>query len=233
MPSPPPPSADPTTDLAAELPPPPPGAALSAALANLTPVSTRRPGRILAGLFALAAAIAFFVLWGSGLRPDWQALPRPWLIGMVGVWAAAGPFLLALTVLPVRGNVLPDAGRAARAAIGVGLALVVLGLFATVDAEGATRHASSFAKGWWHCTRFGLLLVVPILVGGVLFLRHVHPVGAGRIAWALGAAGGAWAGFMLQLVCPLGGGAHVGFAHGGVTFLGGALGLFGLSRLLR
>jgi hypothetical protein len=218
--------------LPSELPPPPMGSALAAALTNLGPVRTRVPGRafvvvVMVGLVAAAIGVGV-----AGLRPDARGLPLWWLLGMGALWAVAAPFLMARAILPPPGSVLPDAVRAARSAAAVAIGMIVLGLFGSVDAPGVSVHAS-FLGGFWHCTKTTLRITLPVLLAGGLLLRHVHPMGAGRIAAALGAAGGAWAGLVLHVVCPVAGGAHVGLAHGGATVIGGVLGGLVLGRFLR
>jgi hypothetical protein len=219
--------------LPSELPPPPPGGALAAALDDLHPVRTRVPGRSFVVVLAVSLVSAAIAVALAGVRPDARALPLWWLLGMGGLWALAGPFLLARAILPPAGQVLPDAARAARSAAVIATALILLGLFGSVDAPGVTAHASSFLGGFWHCTKTTLRIVLPVLLAGGLVLRHLHPMGAGRIAAALGAAGGAWAGLVLHVICALGGGAHVGLAHGGATVIGAAMGAVVLGRLLR
>jgi hypothetical protein len=218
----------------ADLPPPPASRALTAAVAQMAPVRTRVPLRTLVILVAVQLACAALVFGPLGhLRPDIHALPLPWVLAMGALLAAAGPFLLARATLPARGQVLPDPTRAGRSAIAVAFGLVLVGLVATVDADGVTRVPPSFWSGWWHCTKFALRITAPVLLAGAVLLRHLHPMGAPQIAAAVGAAGGAWAAFILHLVCPFGGGAHVGLAHGGAAVIGGALGALVLARLLR
>jgi hypothetical protein len=218
----------------ADLPPPPAGPELTAALGALAPVRTRVPLRALLVLIGVQVVCAAVVLGSLGqLRPDIHALPLPWVVAMGLLFAVAGPFLLARATLPAPGQVLPDPARAGRSALAVAFGLVLLGLFATVDADGVTAVPSSFFGAWWHCTKFALRLTLPVLLGGAVLLRHLHPIGAPQIGAAIGAAGGAWAGFVLHLVCPLGGGAHVGLAHGGAAVVGAALGAGVLAGLLR
>jgi hypothetical protein len=227
-----PPADDSLVSLDAELPPPPAGPALTAALRDLPPVRTRVPVRafvLLLAVLLICAAVTFSQL---GTRHDLGALPLAWVLAMGVIWFAAGPFVLARAVLPARGNVLPDAARAGRTAIVVAAGLVLLGLIATVDAAGVTRFPSTFLRGWWHCTTFALRITVPLLLGAAVVLRHLHPMGGGQIGAAVGAAGGAWAGFVLHLICPLGGGAHVGFAHGGAAVMGAGLGALFLGHLV-
>ena len=216
-----------------ELPPPPAGPALTAALTTLTPVRTRVPARAFWLLLAVAGLTVGLALLQFGVRRDLAALPLAWVVVLGGLWAAAGPWLLARAVLPQPGQVLPDATRAGRSAVAVAAGLVLLGLLATVDAAGVTRVPTTFWGGWWHCTKFALRITLPVLLAAAVLLRHLHPMGSGKIAGALGAAGGAVAGALLHFICPLGGGAHVGLAHGGAAVVGGVIGALLLSRLLR
>lgn len=224
---------DPMARLQAQVPPPPVGAALEAALAGIVPVRTRVPARAFAILVAFASALALWPILQAGPRQDLAALPMAWVLAMGAAFALTGPFLLARAVLPAKGSVLPEASRAGRTAIVVAVGLVLLGLVGTIDAPGVTVHPSSFLAGYWHCTRTALCITLPVLVVGALVLRHLHPMGGARIAAAIGAAGGAWAAFVLHIICPMGGGAHVGLAHGGAAVLGAALGALLFGRLLR
>src|SRR6185369_4485628 len=98
---------------------------------------TRVPLRALSILIGVQLACAALVLGPLGhLRPDIGALPLPWLLAVGALFAAAGPFLLARATLPGRGQVLPDATRAGRSTIAVAFGLVLVGLCATVDADG-------------------------------------------------------------------------------------------------
>ena len=218
--------------LGADVTPPPAGPALTAALAQLQPVRTRVPLRGFLLLLALLLACAAVTFTQLGPRRDLSALPLVWFLAMGVIWISAGPYLLARAVLPARGAVLPDAARAGRNALVVAAGLVVLGLVATVDAEGVTRVPSSFVSGWWHCTKFALRISLPVMLAAALLLRHLHPMGAVQIGAAIGAAGGAWAGFVLHVICPLGGAAHVGFAHGGAAVTGAGLGALLLGRFV-
>lgn len=224
---------DDLTQRLGELAPPPMSPALAGAAASAAPVRTRVPIRSFAVLLAVALLLAVGVVAALGLRPDAAALPLPWLVGFGAVFAIAGPFLLARAILPPAGQVLPSPARAARSALVVAVGLVVLGLVATIDAPGVTVQARSFTRGFLHCAGFSLRIILPILLAGGLVLRRVYPMGAGQVAAGIGAAAGAWAGLVLHLICPLGGPAHVGFAHGGAAAIGGALGALLLTRVLR
>ncbi len=216
---------------------PPAGPALLAEMAALRPVRTRVPARTALLLVLAAAAAALATVLGVGLRRDLPALPRGWVIAAAAVWAAGVLLALLAATLPRRAEVLPDTGRAGRVAVLVAAALLVLGLFATVNAPGVTiipaATFGAFAARWWHCTRLGLALALPLLLLGGLLSRRIFPVGAARIAAALGAAGGAAAGLALHFVCPIGGGLHVGLAHAGVVSLAAGLGALLLPRVLR
>jgi hypothetical protein len=216
---------------------PPLDPALLAEMAALRPVRTRVPARTALILVLGAVVIALATVLRVGLRRDLPALPAGWVIAVAAAWAGGLLVVLLAATLPRRGEVLPDTGRAGRSALLVAAALLLLGLFGTVDAPGVTvvpaTTWSAFAARWWHCTRLGLALALPLLLLGGLLSRRIFPVGGARIAAALGAAGGAAAGLALHFVCPVGGGLHVGLAHAGVVSLGAGLGVAALSRLLR
>lgn len=216
-----------------ELAPPPMSPALAGAAASAAPVRTRVPVRSFAFVAAVALLLAVGVVAFLGLRRDAAALPLPWLVGFGAVFALAGPFLLARAILPPAGQVLPSPARAGRSALVVAVGLVVLGLVATIDAPGVTVQPRSFTQGFLHCAGISLPLILPILLAGALVLRRVYPMGAGQVAAGIGAAAGAWAGLVLHLICPIGGPAHVGFAHGGAATIGAAVGALLLTRVLR
>lgn len=208
--------------------PPPLSAAFAAQIAAARPVRTRRPGRELALAAALSLVCPAIALWVVPVRRDLPALPMWWLILAGGLWAVAYATLLARALLPRRGDVLPDAPRAANAAMVAMGALVAFGLGLTIDAPCCTivppTTFADFAARWWHCTAFGLRITAPLLLVGAVIVRRIAWMGAGRLGMALGAAGGALAGLTLHLLCPIGGALHVGLAHGGGVVLGGILG---------
>jgi hypothetical protein len=206
---------------------PPPGPALVHALESLHPVRTRVPARTLA--IAVAAALAYPVsaIARHGLRRDLGHLPLIWLIAMTLVWTLAVALLFVRALLPRRGDVLPDAARAARTTVTVCAALIAIGLGATVDAPGYTvvppDTVTAFFAAWRHCVAFELVAVAPVFIIGAIALRHLMPTGAGRVSATLAAAGAGLAGLALLYVCPFGGALHVGFAHAGGTVVAALL----------
>jgi hypothetical protein len=218
-------------------PAPPPAAALLAAVATMKAVSTRVPARGVAALAALAVAIPAGALLAFGPRQDLAALPAAWVASMGALWVAGVALTLRAATWPPRGEVLPDTARGGLTAGLAAATLIGLGLFATVDATGSTilpePGLAAFARWWWHCTAFALKALVLVLVAGGLLLRRLFPVGAGSAGAAVGAAGGAAAGLALHLICPVGGGLHVGLAHAGAVLLGAALGALLLPLALR
>jgi hypothetical protein len=221
---------------ASDAPAPPPAAGLMAAIEGMKPVRTRVPGKSAAVLGAVLAAIPVGALSYFGPRQDLGALPVAWVIVMAVLWTAALALALLSATLPPRGEVLPDTAKARRTTIVVAVALLLLGLLATVDVPGRTivpeTTLAAFGHWWWHCTVFALEAVVPVLVVGGLLLRRLFPIGGRWAGAAVGAAGGAAAGLTLHFICPIGGGLHVGFAHAGGVLLGGLLGGLILSRPL-
>jgi hypothetical protein len=216
---------------------PPPGAALEAAIGGMKAVPTRVPGRAVALVIAAAAIFPLVSILRTGLRPDLAALPPGWVAAMGLAWAVAFVAVLLAALLPRRGEVLPDVSRATRFASIAGIGLVLLGLFATVDAPGVTQLPattwSAFGHYWWHCTLASLKVIGPVLVVGAVMLRRLFPVGGLKAAAAIGAAGGAASGLILHFICPIGGALHVGLAHAGGVAVGALLGMLALSRILR
>jgi hypothetical protein len=215
---------------------PPPAAGLRAALAGMKPVRTRRPLAAAAAVLAAAALRPLHSLYAEGLRPDFWELPALWRTLAALVWAAGLVYALKAAILPPRGAVLPDVAKAARATWLVAAGLIAFGLFATVDGPTTVVPAPTlreFSFLWWHCSAYGVLVILPPLLAGGYMLRRLFPVGARRVAAALGAAAGAAAATALHFLCPIGGGLHVGLAHAGSVLVGAALGTLLVGRVLR
>jgi hypothetical protein len=218
-------------------PPPPVSPALMGSLDGMKPVRTRVPIRTLLIVLAAGCVYPVAALAIYPLRHDLSALPTAWLVAVALVWLAGFSIPLALALLPRRQQVLPDASRAARVAVLAALTLVLTGLLFTVDAPGITilpktRWAGFFAL-WWHCVSFSLKATVPMLVAASIALRRMTVVNLSYLGAPIGAAGGALAGLTLHGLCPYGGAAHVGLAHGGGVVIGAALGALWLPVLTR
>jgi hypothetical protein len=216
--------------------PPPPSPTLVAKVESMGPVRTRAPLR---ALLVVAAAAGVFPLGAVAVYPwrrDLSALPAAWLVAVAGVWAAGFVVPLWLALVPRSGQVLPDGTRASRAAVLSALTLLLVGLFFTVDAPGFTIVPSSTWEGffrlWWHCVSFGLKVTVPTVLVGAFALRPVAVASLARLGAAIGAAGGALSGLVLHGLCPYGGAAHVGLAHGGGVAIGALLGALWMPLLV-
>jgi hypothetical protein len=211
---------------------PPANAALLQAVGTMRPVRTRVPLRALLLVLAvgLVAPIATVV---RRTREDLPFLPLAWVVAMALAWTAGVVAPLVAALLPRRGEVLADAGRAGRVAAVCASVLALLGLLATVDVPGKTTIPDSFPRAWWHCVSFGLKIAAPVLIASALVLRRLHPVGSWRVAAALGAAGGALGGLTLHFICGYGGGLHVGLAHAGGVAIAAAIGALVLPPFLR
>jgi len=229
-----------SSDLAAELqglrvlqataPPAPPSPALLASVQGMRPVRTRVPFRTL--LVVAAAAVVFPTVAVSiyPLRRDLGALPPLWFAAVAVAWLAGFLIPLSAALLPRPGQVLPNGGRARRAAVLASLTLVLVGLLFTIDAPGvtilpATRWAG-FGHLWWHCISFSFKVTIPAVIVGAIALRKLATGAAhlARLGAAIGAAGGALSGLTLHGLCPYGGAAHVGLAHGGGVVIGALIG---------
>jgi hypothetical protein len=206
---------------------PPLSGALLDAVAAMRPVRTRRPLLALVVVGLLSAAWASVAPIAFRLRPDLPYLPRAWWIAVALAWFGGAGALLFLAIVPRRRTVLPDGVRAGRAALLAATALVSLGLFFTRDAPPHTillQGAHALALGVARCTTFAVVVaLVPILVG-LAAVRRAVLQGAWRFGAAFGAAGGALGGLVLHALCPVGGGLHVGIAHGGGVVAGALLG---------
>jgi hypothetical protein len=212
----------------ASLPTPPPAPELLTALRGLEPVATRAPWRGLLAVAALAGLVPGGALLAMPWRPDLRALPRAWVLAIGAGWLVGVIVPLTLAFLPPRGEVLPDGARAGRSAWLVAALLLLMASLFTADVPGLTvlprTTWENFPRLWWHCVSFALRIIGPALLVGGLALRRValaRPTGLGA---ALGASAGALAGLALHLICPIGGAAHVGLAHGGAVLIGAALG---------
>ena len=211
---------------------PPPGVALLDAVARMRPVRPRVPVRALAAVLGVGLVLPVVMLM-RGTRADLPFLPVAWVVAMAAAWTVGVVLPLAAAVLPRRGEVLPEAARAAQVAALCAAALVLLGLVATVDAPGKTTIPTSFARAWWHCASFGLKVAVPVLLASALVMRRLYPLGSWRVAAALGTGGGALGGLTLHFICGYGGGLHVGLAHAGGVVLSALLGALVLPPFLR
>lgn len=219
-----------------DAPPPPPAVELLARVGGMQAV---RPRGRFAALAAVAAAgivapIALLAL--MSWRCDLFALPRAWVVGAAAIWFVAFATSLVTALVPARGDVLPSAGRASRAAVAAVGALAAFTLVGSVEAPGVSPR---LPPGAWplvlSCVRcISVLLPVALvfLVAGIVVLRRVLPMGARRIGVALGAAGGAMGGFVLHWHCPVAATAHVVLGHVGGVVLAALAGALLLPALL-
>ncbi|HUS64985.1 MAG TPA: hypothetical protein VMZ28_10605, partial [Kofleriaceae bacterium] len=118
---------------------PPPSPELLARLSGLRPVRPRAPRRswllaLLASAAITASGLALF-----RLRPDLAHLPIAWVIAAGLVWLAAAALPLWFTLVPTRGQVLPDARRALLAGLAALALVLLLSFFFTADAPGHSR----------------------------------------------------------------------------------------------
>jgi hypothetical protein len=107
------------------------------------------------------------------------------------------------------------------------LALIALGLVAAPGAPGHTlvvHDAHEEAAGILRCMTFGLMVALLPLTFALVALHRVLLVGSTRLMAAAGAAGGALGGLTLHVLCPVGGGLHVGLGHGGAVAVAALLG---------
>ena len=216
-------------------PPPPPSAALLSGVNSMRPVRTRVPLRTLLVVAAAAAVYPTAAIAIYPLRKDLDALPQVWFAAIAAVWAAGFVLPLGAALLPRPGQVLPDVTRAGRMAVLASLTLVLTGLLFTVDAPGVTilpvTPWAGFGKQWWHCVSFSLKVTIPAVAVGAVVLRKLNTAHLARLGAAVGAAAGALSGLTLHGLCPFGGAAHAGFAHGGGVVIGALLGALWLPVL--
>ena len=222
--------------LQATMPAPGPSAKLMAAVDGMRPVRPRVPLRSLLAVAAAAAVFPSVAMALYPLRQDLGALPRAWVVTVAALWLAG--FLIPLTValLPPAGQVLPNSVRAGRTGVLAALTLVLVGLLFTVDAPGITvlppATWSAFVHLWLSCVSFSLKVSIPAVIVAALALRRLKIAGLARLGAAIGAAAGALSGLVLHGLCPIGGAAHVGLAHGGGVVIGAVLGALWLPLLV-
>ncbi len=211
-----------------ELPtPPPPSPALRAIVAGAQPVRLRRPLRAFALL--VGASLVYLALWLTRFhhRRDLGYLPFAWWLMLGVAWIGGFVLPLAMAVLPRRGAVLPDGARASTSSFAVAAGLLVLAFAFTPTAPPHTYIPVGMTDSMAmirHCMSFGLAFAIGPLAIGLLALRPLLMVGGARLMGAVGAAAGALGGFMLHVICPMGGAIHVGFGHGGVVVVAGLIG---------
>jgi hypothetical protein len=217
--------------------PPPASPALLASVASMRPVRTRVPQRTLVAVAAAALVFPLAAFAAYPLRADLDALPAPWVLSVAVVWLAGFLVSLGSAIIPRRNQVLPDSTRAARTAVLACLTLVLMGLLFTVDAPGITllprKTWDGFVQLWWHCIWFSLKVSLPTILAASFLLRWVAVAHAWQLGAAIGAAAGSLAGLTLHGLCPYGGAAHVGLAHGGGVVIGALLGALWLPVLVR
>jgi hypothetical protein len=211
---------------------PPPSPRLLEAIAGMRPVRTRSPMRTLLVLAVLWSAFGAIPLVAFRLRPDLAFLPV-WWVAVVGfLWWLGFPIGLASAVLPVRGQVLPGAARAAWAAALITAVLLVVSALLPAEAPGRSISIPLLI-GIRNCVSFALIQSMIPMAMALFALKRVVFVGSWRIGAALGAAAGALAGFILHLLCPVSSAVHVVLAHGGGVVACALVGAAVASRVLR
>jgi hypothetical protein len=197
--------------------PPPVSQLLESELADLAPVSTRRPLRQLALLVAVSLIYGAGVLAMLAMRRDMHELSMGWLVGAGLAWLLGFIAPVYLAMVPRRGAVVPRWKLAGISALLGSLGFVALGL--ALHPSGSTSTELGWERfGQGHgCLEYGLATALVPVVVGAIFLRGSLPVGSRWIAAALGAGGGGLGGLMLHLHCPITDRLHVGLLHGGVV----------------
>jgi hypothetical protein len=227
---------DPTLGLTDSEAPPPPSPSLQAAVSGLAPVTLRVPGRAAVKVTLASLGWAALAFAWAPLRRDLPWLPRVWLVVVAALWATAFALPLGAALLPRRGQVLPDLGRASRVAVAVLGVMLLTTLLWTRDAPGHSLvpdGARALAASAGHCLLFGLKVCAGVLAAALLALRRVVRVGGWRAGAAVGAAAGGLAGLVLHLICPFASTAHVALGHAAGVALCGLLGALVAARVLR
>jgi hypothetical protein len=165
------------------------------------------------------------------LRPDLPFLPAPWVIVMGAAWLAGFVLPMAAALLPRRGQVLPDPGRATAGAAAIAVGLIGLGALFARQAPGHSLPLP-LPIGIRNCVTFAVLFSIIPLAAGLIALRRVITIQSWRMGAALGAASGALAGFVLHLLCPVADAPHLAVAHGGAIVVCGLVGALMAPRVL-
>ena len=159
--------------------------------------------------------------WGVGLRADVREVPLFPLVLYGASCLATFLVLLGCALLPRRGQVLPAAGSAARASLGMVVALVALNLavaFTVPDAASQDSVYHLLANGI-PCLAYATgVASVPTMLS-LWSLRRVLPVSGWLLLAPIGGAVGALAGLVLHLHCPIQDRGHVVVIHGLVLVL--------------
>lgn len=217
--------------------PPPVSPRLLSSVRSMRPARTRVPLRTLVVVATASLVFPLVALMLKPLRIDLGALPPLWVGAVALVWLTGFVLPLVFVMVPPQGQILPDSTRAGRVALLACLTLVLMGLLFTVDTPGATILPKTtwdgFLDKWWHCSSFSLLVSLPTIVVASVVLRWVAVAHPWRLGAAVGAAAGSLSGLTLHGLCPLGGGLHVGLAHGGGVVLGAVLCAIVLAVLVR
>jgi len=203
--------------------PRPPSALLEAELAQLSPVSPRRPMR------QLVALVVGSLIYGAGVlamlttRRDMHALPMYWLLGAGIAWLVGFVVPLYLAMVPRRGAIIPRWQLAGVTALIGALGFVGLGVVLHPSGAGSVSIGMDQFPDGYRCLEMGLATALAPVVIGALFLRGALPVGARWVGAALGASGGSLGGLVLHLHCPITNALHTSVMHGGVVAFGALL----------
>ncbi|WP_428267733.1 NrsF family protein [Haliangium sp.] len=221
--------------LGSDLPVPPPlGDELEQSLAELAPITPRRPKRQYTVVAALSLLYAGFLLLMTDLRPDLSGLPNTWLIVYAAVWLVSFLGITWLVLVPGPDKVMPNWRYAG---IGAAIAIVgfVLGGMLFPHDPGQPADAPLFGKVVFAhgCLVWGTITaLVPIALASLL-LRGSVPVGSRWVGAGIGAAGGSLGGLFLHLHCPVADAFHLGVIHGGVVLVSAVLGAVVLPQARR
>ena len=197
--------------------PPPISTALTTAVERSGPVELRRPRRQLVAFAFVSAAVITGLLLVMGVRADVHQLPLGWIPAVAVAWAAALMGAAWFALVPKRGSVMP------RWRIASGMVAVTASAFVILGLAVHPAGSSSVIYGWGRfvrghgCLELGLTTAALPVIAGAWFVRGSAPVGARRIAAAVGAAGGCAGGLLLHFYCRIADGPHIGLIHGGVV----------------
>ena len=203
--------------LAFELVPPPVDPRIERELAEITPITTRRPRRQFVVVLVGAAVVFSALLAVLGLRADLHQLPAGWIPVVAGLWVVGLVLAAWFALVPRPGSVMPRWRLASLVVAVTSCAYVILGLLVHPSGSSSLFYGRERFAAGHGCLELGLMTAIVPVALGTWFLRGTAPVRTRWIAALLGAAGGCVGGLLLHFYCRIADGLHIGLIHGGVV----------------
>ena len=198
--------------------------------------ATRKPWRDLGVIVGVAGALAVLYTWRAGVRSDLAALPSIWFYATLAAWTFAFVTPLAVALMPRRGSVLADSGRAALLALAVPTLVTAMSIWLRVDAPGATVIPAAEQQLHYirSCLTTGLMMAaIPLVASFIALRRAALPSDTRWLGAAIGAANGSLAGGILHAHCSMGGVLHVTMGHASAATVGAIVGAIVVPAVVR